>query len=65
MKDKCLNPSCQRSPAHRGLCLACYVTAGNFVRKGKTTWEKLVAEGKALEARQRNGRGATANWLLS
>jgi hypothetical protein len=40
---RCLNPI--RS---RGLCRSCYDAAYEDIRTGKTTWQQLEAEGKAL-----------------
>lgn len=48
---KCLTPECQRKPHCRGLCHSCYNVANKLVWGGKTTWEKLIADGKAKPAR--------------
>ena len=60
--DKCLNPNCKRKARTRGLCGTCYVTAYNLVKKGRTTWAKLEASGKARPPVNRGGKVTT--WLL-
>jgi hypothetical protein len=45
----------------RGLCRKEYLSARHLVLTGKTTWDKLVKSGKALESNQ----GARREWFLS
>jgi len=57
--QKCLNPTCENLEETRGLCNSCYAQARYFVKHGKTTWEKLEAEGKTKPKR------IVKSWLLS
>lgn len=43
--DRCLN--CSGVARSRGLCTKCYPKVYARVRAGETTWEELIAEGKA------------------
>ena len=45
---KCLNPHCEKQQFQRGLCRSCYQSARRYVKLGKTSWENLVNQGKAL-----------------
>ncbi len=45
--DQCLAPGCERSPAHRGLCIPCYNRARSAVAQGTVTWERLESIGLA------------------
>lgn len=47
----CLIKNCNRSPARRGLCNACYQTFYKAIRAKKTTWAKLEKRGLALSSR--------------
>lgn len=48
---QCLIPGCERTKLRcRGLCGSCYNTASIEVKKGTTSWDKLVKAGLALEA---------------
>ena len=46
----CLHPGCDALPKARGLCMPHYHVAHRLIRKGKTTWDKLVVARKALAA---------------
>jgi len=56
---ECLFPECDGEVHSRGLCTRHYATAWNVVDRKQTTWEKLIAEGKALEV-----RAPVQNWFL-
>ncbi len=43
----CLVPGCDKEAATRGLCGRDYAIANSLVKKGDTTWKKLVGAGKA------------------
>ena len=58
-KKICLKPDCGRDAKIRGLCHSCYTVARKAITDGKTTWEKLEKDGKAI-GRQRT----TLDWLL-
>lgn len=45
----CLIFDCSKQIYARGLCFAHYRSAQSSVKKGRTTWEKLVADGMALD----------------
>lgn len=60
VKEPCLTPTCPGDPVCRGLCRTCYNAAGYLVRKGKTTWDKLVGLGRALKA---SGKGRKGSWV--
>lgn len=62
MTEKCLNPECQNQDYIRGLCSSCYSSAYGLIKRGKTTWEKLIAEGKAKEPG--TARARRTKWLL-
>jgi len=47
----CLYPDCEKPPKVRGLCQSHYSTALKLIKEELTTWEELVAAGKALEAK--------------
>lgn len=51
MNHHCLVPQCEDTIYARGLCHKDYQTAGILVRSGQTTWEILIAKGKALAAK--------------
>lgn len=49
---RCLIPTCDSGgKLRRGLCLACYTSAGGRVRAKKTTWEELERLGLAVKAK--------------
>lgn len=52
----CLNNTeyCGNKILARGLCIVCYHKAINSVRMGKTTWNQLVRENKALAKSYQN-----------
>lgn len=56
----CLVPACCDTEYSRGLCRRHYQSAGGMIKRGKTTWERLVALGRARPAKC--GDGA---WFLS
>ena len=41
----------------RGLCPTCYGFARILIEKGSTTWESLIARGKALHVVRKTGSG--------
>lgn len=45
----CLIKGCQKEIHSRGLCVRCYAAASRAVRLKKTSWDKLVHLGLALE----------------
>jgi len=45
------DPQCKHKANSRGLCKRHYAVALRCIKKHKTTWKRLVREGKALEAR--------------
>lgn len=49
-KRTCLFPGCKEDPHSRGLCKPHYQNAYRLVTRGKTTWKKLVTDGKATPA---------------
>lgn len=55
-KPVCLCGECGGVPTRRGLSVACYTTAARAVKKGTTTWAKLIKAGLALEAMPRQQR---------
>lgn len=60
-RPKCLEPDCPRERSGMGLCTKHYMRARKLVEDGKTTWEELVAQGKALprrRTRQTRDRGS-------
>lgn len=65
--QKCLNPACENMAKTRGLCCTCYAVARKAVKDGQTTWEKLVAAGKALKRGERTGtlKAKARDWFLS
>lgn len=68
MKTKqaaCLNPACQRKANVRGLCFTCYSSIAALVRHGRTSWEKLEKDGKALSPQRTGTRTTTRSWALS
>lgn len=69
-KKKCLNPACDRPAKTRGLCVGCYDVARGAIKSGHTTWDDLVAKGRALGPASRrfhanSKRAKAAAWLLS
>jgi hypothetical protein len=57
MKKPCLTPNCKGKYRGRGLCGSCYATAARLVSLGRTTWDKLIAEGKATGTNGMKRRG--------
>lgn len=50
-RTKCLTKRCTcPGDWSRGLCKPCYNSLAYLCRTGKTTWAKLVKEGRALPA---------------
>jgi hypothetical protein len=45
---KCLTRGCSKKAASRGLCPSCYATANYDIEQGRTSWERLEAEGQSL-----------------
>lgn len=43
----CLYPDCDNEAVTRGLCATHYGIARKLVKGGHTTWEELIAAGKA------------------
>lgn len=43
----CIVPGCSDEAATRGLCTKDYAVANSLVKKGLTTWKKLVGAGRA------------------
>lgn len=65
----CLVPDCGKKPYIRGLCNSHYPEACKVIQKKKTTWDKLVAAGKALPPKRKIKPEPTAKekfhkWLL-
>lgn len=59
----CLNPAhADRAAKSRGLCQSCYAAALSLIKKDETTWDDLIAAGKATEATQARS-GSSAAWL--
>lgn len=56
---RCLRPGCPRKLYSRGLCAACYQSAHDLVRTGRTTWKQLEATGRA-----RRPATGPRTWLL-
>jgi len=50
--DRISRCACGRRATLRGLCRACYERMAYRVKCGKTTWERLEAEGAVLPARR-------------
>jgi hypothetical protein len=66
-RGKCLNPKCDGKQLQgRGLCASCYGFCRRLVKENKTTWDKLVAAGKAKEATKPQGRPPSIKniWFL-
>lgn len=61
--DKCLFPTCTRTSHSRGLCASHYSTAFKVVKRGRVTWEELVAAGKATPPHNMSSSAAT--WFLA
>lgn len=53
----CLFPGCAKKQNHRGLCYAHYATARRLVVAKKTTWEFLIAKGRASTCKKGGKRG--------
>lgn len=67
-KKPCLYPGCkERGSCGRGLCGTHYHVARKLVKKGRTTWDKLIASGKcAAPVKQLPPSKADAvKWFLS
>lgn len=62
---KCLVPHCKNNVVSRGLCRYDYNAALQLVDQKKTTWEQLVAEGKALPKHGERKKEAAAKFFLS
>jgi len=60
---KCLYPGCESAQKVRGLCQTHYQYALRLVKRGKTTWEALEAEGKALPAKRVHS--SVSSWFLT
>lgn len=52
MKPKCIHPECGKPGRYRGLCHSHYSLAGYHVRSGNTTWDELIAKGKAFPRKE-------------
>lgn len=69
MKPKsvnCLFPKCAKPVVRRGLCDTHYSTAAQMIHRKKTTWEKLIREGKATAELGKRGRPAkVTNWFAN
>jgi len=63
---KCLNPACARASKTRGLCITCYGVARKAVKDGLTSWDVLIAKGRATAKGGRNGtlRSKAREWLM-
>jgi hypothetical protein len=55
-KPICMTPDCGKPCHARGLCVACFRTAGRMVAKGETTWDRIVARGLGRPAAYRAPR---------
>ena len=66
MKNKCLYCGATDSTLMRGLCVSrCYQTAIRLIKSGKTTWDKLVSNKKALKTRNHGNKNNDAiKWFL-
>ncbi len=60
----CLVPEYERKAEVRGLCKPCYSTAHSLVVTGRTTWEALEKQGKAVSSTVRRGQAASSKWFL-
>ena len=63
-KKTCLVPKCDNKVRARGLCPSHYAYTQYLVSEGKTSWEELVADGKALDSNANGRRGEFTKWLL-
>lgn len=62
---KCLHPDCDLRAAARGLCYKCYSNAKYLVNMDKTTWDDLIARGKALPKGRPGPKPTTkTEWFL-
>lgn len=64
MTDKCLVPSCGRTPHARGLCDSCYLVALRCIKECKTTWAKLEKAKKARPKAAGIRRVYPKNWFI-
>ncbi len=63
-QPRCLYPGCTATFSFaRGLCCDHYWAARDYVRKRKTTWAQLEAQGKARPAKKQS-RSEAAEWFL-
>ena len=61
----CIAPKCKNKIRARGLCGSHYSWAQYLVASGKTSWEELVATGRALGKSGDKSRGEFTKWLLA
>ncbi len=61
---RCLRPACGRAIYSRGLCRSCYLTALRLVQAQRTTWDALVAAGKAKDTTMPGRRSSRVDWFL-
>lgn len=61
----CLFPACSHEAQLRGLCKNHYTTASLLVKQRRTSWDKLVASGKAVESKKNNKHNKAKSWFLS
>lgn len=57
-KPACIVPGCVKDTygGSRGMCLNHYAVKQDLVKRGRTTWEQLEKEGKALPKLDRVGK---------
>lgn len=64
-KPACIVPGCEKDTygGSRGMCLSHYAVKQDLVKRGRTTWEQLEKEGKALPKLDREGKAKIRKML--
>lgn len=61
----CRVPMCDKHVLTRGVCKPCYSIATQAVKRGLTSWKKLVENDKILPAGTKGRkRSESLNWML-
>lgn len=61
----CITPTCDKPVKSRGLCHACNMCAGRYVRSRQATWKELEKAGFALPTKKGKARRAPwARWVV-
>lgn len=60
---RCLRPECVGRVYARGLCHVDYMVARRMIGRGETTWEALVAAGKATRTTSNVRHTDVEAWL--